>query len=147
MKLYESTIIDHFRNPRNKGTFSDPDFSTQEYIPSCGDRIALQGKITDGTLSAVAFTGSGCVISQASASLLTEYALGKFTQELLALDKNHLLSMLGIQLGPTRLQCALLALQALQEGVQEYMKRTKSSGGSNDAQSAKTGTKTTRTQK
>ncbi len=142
MKVYEQIIIDHFRNPRNKGILEKsgkkPDFATQEYLPSCGDRIALQGNIVDGTLSAIRFTGTGCVISQAAASLLTEYALEKSIDELLVLDKNHLLSMLGMQLGPTRLQCALLALHALQEGIREY---TKSLRG-NDAQSPKTCPKT-----
>lgn len=139
MKVYEQTIIDHFRNQRNKGILENPDFSTQEYIPSCGDRIALQGNIVEGKLTAIRFTGTGCVISQAAASLLTESALGKSTDELLALDKNHLLSMLGMQLGPTRLQCALLALHALQEGIREYIK---SSCGNDDAQPPKTCSKT-----
>jgi len=139
MKIYEQTIIDHFRNSRNKGTLKDPDFATQEYIPSCGDRIALQGIVTKKSLSAIRFTGTGCMISQAAASMLTEYALGKSIDELLLLDKNHLLSMLGMQLGPTRLQCALLALHVLQEGIREY---TKKSGSNNDAQSPKTCSKT-----
>ena len=143
MKIYEQIIIDHFHNPRNKGTLVNPDFATQEYIPSCGDRIALQGTITENKLSTIRFTGAGCVISQAAASLLTEYALGKSIEELLALDKNHMLSMLGMQLGPTRLQCALLALHALQEGIRGY---TKSSGGNDDAQSAETRPKIVRNQ-
>jgi len=139
MKVYEQALIDHFRNPRNKGILARPDFSTQEYIPSCGDRIGMQGTIALGRLTEIKFTGTGCVISQAAASLLTEYAQGKSLEELLSLDKNALLSMLGMQLGPTRMRCALLSLHALQEGIKEYMKK---SGGSDNAQSAETRTET-----
>lgn len=127
MHIYEQILIDHFRNPKNKGTIPSPDFSTQQYIPSCGDTVSMQGVVKDNVLIQVAFMGSGCVISQAAASLLTECALGKSLDVLLALDKNNMLSMLNMQLGPMRVKCAELALYALQEGLREYKK-----SGNND---------------
>lgn len=123
MKLYEQKLMDHFRNPRHRKQLEEPDFTSQEYIPSCGDRIVIQGHIHNGQLEAIGFTGSGCVISQATASILCDYAIGKETAELLAFDKNDMLSMLSLSLGPNRMQCALLALHALQSGIVAYNKK------------------------
>lgn len=140
MKIYNQLLNDHFQNPRNQAELKDPDFTTKEFIPSCGDRISMQGKISDGVLQAVAFTGAGCIISQAAASLLTEKVLGMTIKDILQLDKNDMLSMLGIQLGPTRLECALLSLHALQEGIRVYQKKA----GSSHAQSSEVVSKTQR---
>ena len=139
--MYKGLLTDHFRNPHNKGELQNPDFITEELIPSCGDRVCMQGIIKENRLITLAFTGSGCVISQAAASLLTGIVIDKSIDELLLLDKNHMLSMLGMQLGPTRLRCALLALDALQKGIREYVKK---SGSNDDAQPPKTSAKTAR---
>jgi len=140
MKIYKELLTDHFRSPRNKGTLPDPDFATEELIPSCGDRIGMQGIIKEDMVIKLMFTGSGCVISQAAASLLTERALKTSINELLLLDKKYMLSMLDIQLGPMRIRCALLALDALQKGIRGYIKK---SGSSGNARSAKTSSKAT----
>jgi nitrogen fixation NifU-like protein len=139
MNLYEQALIDYFRNPKHRGSLSDPDFSAQGQIPSCGDRVIVQGMITNDHITGIAFDGAGCVISQAAASLLTEHALGKSIDTVLALDKNHLLSMLGIQLGPMRMKCAELALSALHDGLREYREKSSSR---DHAQSPKAGPKT-----
>lgn len=78
--------MDHYRNPRNRGILPGADFTTGQYNPSCGDSIALQGKVLNGILIHLMFEGSGCVISQASASLLTEYSVGKAVEELANFD-------------------------------------------------------------
>ena len=83
-----------------------------------------EGTIVDGALSDLKFTGSGCVISQATASLLGEHVRGKKIETVQSLDKVAVLSLIGISLGPTRMQCALLPLEALQQGINEYLKRS-----------------------
>ncbi len=117
MQLYHDRLMDHYHHPRHQGTIAEATFSTGQYNPSCGDAVALTGTITNGTLTAIAFQGKGCVISQAAASLLCEYAYDKSVQDLAALDAQWMLDMVGIPLGPTRLRCALLVLQALKDGI------------------------------
>ncbi len=120
MNIYQEELMDHYRNPRNHGRLPHPDFTSGEYNPSCGDSIALEGCVKHNMLAEIAFVGKGCVISQAAASMLTEACKGKPVNDLLALDKDFILTMIGIQLGPTRLKCALLPLQALQGGIINY---------------------------
>ncbi|MGE0010546.1 MAG: iron-sulfur cluster assembly scaffold protein [Candidatus Babeliales bacterium] len=115
--VYQAQLLDHYRNPRNKGLVSDPDFLTDELNPSCGDRVTLSGKIADGKIVQLGFEGSGCVISQAAASLLYEYALNKSCADLLALNADAMQKLIGVELGPVRLKCALLPLEALQKGI------------------------------
>ena len=126
MNIYQERLIDHYRNPRNRGTLPQADFATGQYNPSCGDSIALQANVSNGVVAQIMFEGSGCVISQASASLLTEYTLGKTLEELLAFDTDAFLKLLGISVGPTRLKCALLSLHALHKGIQDYMQKSAS---------------------
>jgi len=112
--------MDHYQNPRNKGRIDNPDFSTAQYNPSCGDSISIEGLIQDDVLIELAFIGKGCVISQAVASLLTEFFIGKTIEEVLAVDNKKLLEIIGMKLGPNRIKCALLSLIALKDGVLEY---------------------------
>lgn len=120
MDMYQEFLMDHYRHPRNCGILERADFSTGEFNPSCGDSIALQGKITDTIITEIAFMGKGCVISQATASILTEWSKEKKIEELLKIDKDILQAMIRIQLGPMRLKCALLPLSALQKGLMAY---------------------------
>ena len=115
--LYQELLLDHYKNPRNRGELENPDFKTKKYHPSCGDIISFSGIMQDGTLTALKFMGSGCVLSQGTASFLTEYAVGKTSKELLKLDKEGLQTLLGISLGLLRMACILLPLQALQDGI------------------------------
>lgn len=117
--LYKDVLNDHYRNPRNKGTLENPDFASGDSNPSCGDAVAMQGFITDGKVTAVVFEGVGCVISQATASLLTQNVVGKTIEEILALSAEDIQTMIGISLGPLRLKCALLPLYALQQGLKK----------------------------
>jgi nitrogen fixation NifU-like protein len=119
--LYQENLMDHYHHPRNRGTLAQADFSGGSYNPSCGDAIAMQGKIGNGHLSRVMFEGKGCVISQAVASMLTEQVQGKALTEIVAYDVHFIRSLVGMQLGPTRLKCALLPLEALQEGIKKYV--------------------------
>jgi len=115
--LYQEELMDHYKYPRNNKPIENPDFSVSELNPSCGDRIAIAGKISGNIITGLGFSGSGCVISQATASMLTEYCLGKTVELALGLSKNDIITMVGLEMGPTRLKCALLSLQVLQHGL------------------------------
>jgi nitrogen fixation protein NifU and related proteins len=122
MNVYREKLLDHYHHPRNVGQIERPDFAAEESNQSCGDQIHIEGKIAGNRLKEVMFMGTGCVISQAAASLLTEYCKGKITQEVLSLNKDFMLNLIGIPLGPTRLRCAMLPLYALQHGIENYQK-------------------------
>jgi nitrogen fixation NifU-like protein len=115
--LYRDNIIDHYQNPRNQGTLEHPDISYQDSNPVCGDEIRIDLQVQDGTIVDARFMGHGCSISQASASMLTEDIIGKSLDEVRQLDKQDMLDMLGIPLGPVRLKCALLSLKVLKAGA------------------------------
>lgn len=121
MNLYQDVLIDHYRNPRNRGVLDHADFKSGENNPSCGDSVSMYGRVEDGILIAIGFEGFGCVISQAAASLLTEQVVGKSVQDIMKLDAAFMRALVGIELGPTRVRCALLALEALQRGIKEYL--------------------------
>jgi nitrogen fixation NifU-like protein len=123
MKFYKELLMDHFKNPRNRGQLEKPDFIVAQFNPSCGDKISVQGVVKDGILIQVAFEGKGCVISQASASMLSELCLGKPINEILRLKEEDILKIIGMELGPIRIKCALLSLMALQEGILEYKQK------------------------
>jgi nitrogen fixation NifU-like protein len=114
--LYRDFILEHYREPHNFGTLDHPDAVHEGYNPLCGDRITLMLAIDDaGTVSDVAFTGRGCAISQASASLLTDRVRGKALSEVAQLGRADVLEELGIEISPARLKCALLSLDTLQK--------------------------------
>jgi nitrogen fixation NifU-like protein len=115
--LYRDNIIDHYQNPRNYGALESPDISYEDSNPVCGDEIRMDLKIQDGRVINARFQGHGCSISQASASMLTEEIIGKTLEEVKQIDKQYLLDMLGIPLGPVRLKCALLSLKVLKAGA------------------------------
>ena len=121
MNLYQDVLIDHYRNPRNRGVIEHPDFRSGEDNPSCGDSVSMYGRVEDGRLIVVSFEGTGCVISQAAASMLTEKVVGQRLDAIMKLDAAFMRNLVGIELGPTRVRCALLALEALQKGIQEYL--------------------------
>ncbi len=115
--LYRDNIIDHYQNPRNYGVLEHPDISYEDSNPVCGDEIRIDLKIQDGRVVDARFQGHGCSISQASASMLTEEIIGKTLEEVKQIDKQYLLDLLGIPLGPVRLKCALLSLKVLKAGA------------------------------
>ncbi len=115
--FYREHILDHYRHPRNQGTLEDADISCERDNPVCGDVVRLDIRLSDGRVSEVRFSGHGCVISMASASILTEEILGKTVEELMTLQDEDVFRMLGITLGPVRAKCGLLPLRVLQRGL------------------------------
>lgn len=109
--LYKELILDHSQHPHNRGTLADATNSYEDSNPLCGDKIRMDLKIENGVIADVKFTGKGCAISQASASMLTDEIKGKSLEELKHIDKQVVLDMLGIPLGPSRIKCALLPLK------------------------------------
>lgn len=115
--FYQQNILDHSRHPRNSGRLSHPTVSREEMNPLCGDKLQIDLQIDDGIITDVGFTGRGCAISQAAASMLTEEIKGKSVADVRALSKDDVLDLLGIPIGYTRLKCALLGLKAIKVGV------------------------------
>jgi nitrogen fixation protein NifU and related proteins len=120
LNFYQEVLMDHYRNPRNHGVIEQCDFRAEQRNSSCGDEVLFTGVIADNVLCNVLFTGKGCVISQAAASLLSEHVKNQSLETILALDKDDLIAMLGMPLGPVRMLCGLLSLTALQRGIQDY---------------------------
>jgi len=118
--LYRDEILEHYRNPHNFGTLDEPDAVSEGANPLCGDRITLMlGINDDGAIEEVAFTGRGCAISQASASMLTDEIRGKRLEDVAQLGRDDVLNNLGIEISPARLKCALLSLQTLRQALAE----------------------------
>jgi len=115
--LFRENILDHYKNPRNRGTLDHPDITYEDANPLCGDKLRMDFKVKDGTIEQVRFSGTGCSISQAAASMLCERIEGQTLDEVKKISKDDVLEMLGIELGPVRLKCALLSLKTLKAGV------------------------------
>lgn len=112
-------INDHYRNPRNYGKIDNPTLSITEHNPVCGDTVHFTISVVGERISDIKFIGSGCSISQASASMLTEVALGRSIDDLRNISEKEWLERMGITLGPNREKCALLSLNALKKLLAE----------------------------
>jgi nitrogen fixation NifU-like protein len=119
-ELYSDILLDHFRHPRNYGSLDAPDISNEQFNPLCGDRIRLELKLEQAIVSAARFKGDACAICTAAASLLTEMVIGKDVNELDNLPDTKLIFALESDIQPARMQCALLPLHALREGLQNH---------------------------
>lgn len=115
--LFREAIIDHYKHPRRKGHLDAPDVQYHDHNPFCGDEITIELKIEDDKVVDAAFDGHGCSISQATASMMMEEIVGVSTDELKTWDKEYILEMLGIEIGPVRMKCALLPLKVLKASV------------------------------
>ena len=112
--LYRENILEHYKQPRNWGELEDADLEFEDFNPLCGDELKVQIKVdADERISDVRFSGHGCAISQAAASMTSDEVIGMPVAELLALDRAFVLDLLGIDISATRLKCALLSLKVL----------------------------------
>lgn len=113
-ELYREYILEHYKHPHNFGELSDPDLEFFDTNPLCGDELRVQLKVgADGTVEEVAFSGHGCAISQASASMVSDEIKGMPVDRLLRLDRQFVLDLLGIDISATRMKCALLSLKVV----------------------------------
>jgi len=116
--LYREVIIEHYKNPGYRGHLDPYDIQFEDNNPLCGDQIEITLRTDESDrITEARFDGHGCAISQASADLLVESVIGKPLEEVKQLNKEYVLDMLGIDLGPVRLKCALLSLKVLKAGV------------------------------
>ena len=129
--LYRDYILDHYKRPHHTGTLVAPDAHYEGFNPLCGDRIAVDLRIADGVVSEVAWQGRGCAISQASASLLSDEIKGKSLSAVEALVPDDVLDLLGIEISPARLKCALLSLDTVLRALAERA-ATKDTGSSDN---------------
>ena len=112
--LFRDHILDHYRHPRCHGSIERPDARVEDANPLCGDKLRMDFRFADGHVAEVRFSGSGCSISQASASLLCEAIEGKPLDDVKALTRQDVLDLLGVdELGPVRSKCAMLALKTV----------------------------------
>ncbi len=133
--LYRRVIMDHYKNPRNRGKFEDGGLTVDLNNPTCGDRISLQLKVEDGIVKDARFSGEGCSISMSSASMMTEAVKGRTYEEAMDLanrfsslmkgepaefeDYEDLEALSGVNKFPARIKCATLAWNALKKGINE----------------------------
>ena len=121
--MYRQQILDHYRNPRNYGEIEDPTFTHVGENPMCGDEIEIDVELADDdeTIERVAFRGEGCAISQAAASLLSEQLPGTSLDELREMDRDDVIDLLGVDISPMRVKCAVLAEKVAQDGAEIYL--------------------------
>ncbi len=117
MDLYADNILDHFRHPRSKGSLVSPTAERHEVNASCGDELMIQLKIENDHITDLAWSGTGCAISQAAMSMLSEELKGMSVRDAEALTKEHVYDILGVPVGPRRFKCALLCLHALKNAL------------------------------
>jgi nitrogen fixation NifU-like protein len=112
--LYRENILQHYKNPSNWGELDAPDLEFFDSNPLCGDELRVQLHTDDdGVITEVRFSGHGCAISQAAASMASEEIVGMKVEDVLRLDRSFVLDLLGIDISATRIKCALLSLKVL----------------------------------
>ncbi|QYR20428.1 SUF system NifU family Fe-S cluster assembly protein [Paenibacillus sp. sptzw28] len=132
--LYRRVIMDHYKNPRNRGTLDDQAVTVNLNNPTCGDRISLQLQLEDGVVKQAKYTGEGCSISMSSASMMTEAVKGKTIDQALALaekfsgfikgetaefeELEDIEALSGVSKFPARIKCATLSWNALRKGIE-----------------------------
>lgn len=122
MDIYSENILDHYSSPRNKGKIKNPSSFAEDFNPSCGDKISIELLVNkNGVVEDIKFNGTGCAISQAAASMLTEMVKGKKIEEIKKIEKKELLDEIGISLGVVRLKCALLPFKVLKLATYKYL--------------------------
>lgn len=117
MDIYREIILDHYKHPRNFGHLDRPDAKIEEGNVTCGDRIVMEIKVDKNKIQDIRFSGEGCAVSQASASMLTEKVTGMKIAAVEKLTAHDIIIMLGTTLTPSRTKCAVLPLEVLQKAV------------------------------
>ena len=116
-ELFRENILEHYKHSTHRGAIERPDVTYEDANPLCGDRLRMDFRISDARIEDVRFDGHGCSISQAAASMLCEKIHGMPLDDARRIGRDEMLEMLGIELGPVRLKCALLALKTMKAGL------------------------------
>jgi len=119
MSIYMQNILDHYKNPHHKGEILNCKNKCHKKNQLCGDELTIYVDIKNGVLNNATFEGKGCAISQAATSILLDGVIGMKIENIIKISKNDIIDMLGIELGPTRLKCALLGLEALHNAISQ----------------------------
>lgn len=117
MDIYQENILDYYKHPRQRGTLVGATHESDAANPSCGDSVQLYLKVEGDRVVEARWMGEGCVLSQAAADMLAEYVIGKTLAEVRAVGNENVMKLVGVQLGPNRLKCALLPLDALRSAI------------------------------
>lgn len=120
--LYHDLLLDHYNYPRNQTPLQEYNASSTIHNTSCGDQIHVKMYFFKDILKEIFFEASGCVISRAAASLVSQALKEKKIKEIVAFCNDELLALIGISLGPVRMKCATLILQAIHKGINEMIK-------------------------
>lgn len=120
MDLYADTILDHYRHPRGNGRLPAPTVTQTVENSACGDAITIDLLIEGGNIVDLAWEGTGCAISQAGMSMLSEVIKGMSIADVLAIDQTQMTELLGVPIGLRRLECALLGLRAVKDAVTQW---------------------------
>jgi len=121
LDIYQENILDHYETPRNFSKLKEKDVEAHDSNPLCGDRFDIELKFEKGKVKEVGFSGHGCAISTASASMLSEKIKGKPIEEIKMLDKDDVLDLLGVELSHVRIKCAMLPLKIIKLGVYSFL--------------------------
>ena len=116
-EIYKENILDHYKKPRNFGRLDNADFVHKELNPLCGDSIEISLKVNKNKIKDIKFDGHGCAISRAAMSMLTEKIKGMNVEDVLNLNHDDIMNMLGIKIGVVRMKCALLSLKTLHNAL------------------------------
>lgn len=119
--MFTDVILDYYRNPQNKGVVAGAQIRARDVNPLCGDVLEITASVEKGTFKELKFSGNGCAISQAAASMLCEHLAGKPVDEAKRFTKEDVLKLLNIPISPVRLKCALLGLKVLKMGAYEHL--------------------------
>ena len=118
--IYRENILDHYKNPHNHGTIENAEIKFTENNPLCGDVITINLKLNGHEVEDIKFSGRGCAISQSATSMLTDEIKGKSLKEIKNIDREKIVDLLGIDVGPVRTKCAVLGLVAIRNGIKEF---------------------------
>jgi nitrogen fixation protein NifU and related proteins len=123
MDIYAHNILDHYKNPRNKGSLDKADASCRSLNSSCGDEVIAFVKMKGDRLEKISFEGHGCAVAMSGMSILSEALVNKTKDEIMAMDLSDVQKYLGIEISARRYKCALIGLRSLQGALQEYLKK------------------------
>ena len=118
LELYQENVLDYYKNPRNKKTIEGCTHTARELNPLCGDELTIYFNVADEIVTEVGFQGTGCAISQAAISMLSEKLIGMNVEEVNNLGKEDIFELLGIPISYTREKCALLSLKVLHKSLE-----------------------------